>query len=90
MHFVQLTTEDTMHMVSERDGKAVQPGVVSYDSRARLFRVRNYENVIPYGSSYYWSLPSQFTGNRVSWKFYLVCAFLELSYVCLIDHLRSS
>lgn len=58
----QIVVRDSLSLV-ERDDLRPLDGVVQYSTSTRDFKVTDYSRRVR--GNYYWSLPSQFTGNRV-------------------------
>ena len=62
---VQITLGSRMELVNRATLQPVEEGFIQYVPSSGDFVVRDFNRVLPSGS-FYWSLPRQYLGNRVS------------------------
>ncbi|XP_041377591.1 basement membrane-specific heparan sulfate proteoglycan core protein-like isoform X3 [Gigantopelta aegis] len=61
----KITLGNQIHMIRRGDLSPVEEGFIQFVPSSRQFIVRDFRRQFPHGS-YYWSLPTQFLGNRLT------------------------
>lgn len=64
----QINIGNTLEIVDRHNQRPLEKQVFRYDARSREFAIYDYSRTVR-GSNFYWSLPRQFLGNKVSISF---------------------